>query len=345
MKVALASTFVPFVEGGSQMIVRDLAAALAARGHGVETIAIPASSSWDRILEETLAMRLLEVDADADALIAIRPPSYALRHPRKRVWFIHHHRTAYDLWGTPWQDFPSGPAGLAVRDAVRRADDRYLREAERIFTNSRTVAERLRRFNGIDAQVLYPPLGHPERFYGEAPEDYVVYPSRIVSHKRQALAIEAAAALVSDARVVIAGAAADPGELDALAARIREHGLERRVTLIGHWISEAEKAELIARSLAVLYVPFDEDSYGYVSLEAAHAGKAVITASDSGGVLELVRDGVNGLVAEPDGASVAAAIDGLRADPARAVALGARNRAMLEELRIDWDRVVEGLLG
>ena len=33
-------------------------------------------------------------------------------------------------------------------------------------------------------------------------------------------------------------------------------------------------------ALAVAYVPDDEDSYGYPSLEAAHARKAVLTASD-----------------------------------------------------------------
>jgi glycosyltransferase involved in cell wall biosynthesis len=326
------------------MIVSDLVDALVARGHEVDTVAIPTSSRWDAVLEEMLAIRLLEVGRDADVLIALRPPSYALRHPNKRLWFIHHQRTAYDLWGTPWSDFPPGAAAIAVRDAIRRADDRYLAEARRIHANSLTVAERLWRFNGIEAGVLYPPLGHPERFYWEPPEDYVVYPSRIVSHKRQLLAVEAAAHLATDARVVIAGAPATAADLDAVAGMIRERGLERRVTLLPRWIGEEQKAELIARSLGVLYVPYDEDSYGYVSLEAAHAGKAVITCSDSGGTLEFVRDGDSGLVVAPDAVSLAAAIDRLRADPAAASALGARARDRLAELRIDWDHVVEGLL-
>jgi hypothetical protein len=59
----------------------------------------------------------------------------------------------------------------------------YLREAQKIFTNSQTVADRLRAFNGIEAEVVYPPLGHPERFFWEEPEDYVFYPCRITSHK------------------------------------------------------------------------------------------------------------------------------------------------------------------
>jgi glycosyltransferase involved in cell wall biosynthesis len=326
------------------MIVRDLVDALRARDHEVDTVDIPTTSRWDAVLEEALAIRLLEVSRGSDVLIAIRPPSYVLRHPNKRLWFIHHHRTAYDLWGTQWQDLPSTPDGVAVRDAIRRYDDLYLREAQKIFTNSQTVADRLRAFNGIEAEVLYPPLGHPERFFWEEPEDYVFYPCRITSHKRQILAAEAASHLASDVRVVIAGAPDHPSELESLALMIRERGLERRVTLLPRWISESEKAELIARSLAVLYVPYDEDSYGYVTLEASHARKAIITCTDSGGALELVTDGENGLVVSPDGPSLAAAIDRLRADPTWATTLGARAHELLAEKDITWDRVVGALL-
>ena len=38
---------------------------------------------------------------------------------------------------------------------------------------------------------------------------------------------------------------------------------------------------------------------GYPSLEAHHAGKAVITATDSGGTQELIMDGENGFVTGP----------------------------------------------
>ena len=344
MKVVVASTFVPFVEGGAQMIMRDLVRELEVRGHEVDTVELPTSSRWDLVLEQMLALRLLEVSRGSDAMIAIRPPSYVLRHANKRLWFIHHLRSAYDLWGTPWQDFPEGPEGLAVRDAIRRYDTLCLGEAQRVFTNSLTVADRLREFNGIDAAVLYPPLGRPDSFYWEPPEDYVFYPSRITSHKRQWLAVEAAVHVASDVRVVIAGAPDSPGDLATLTEVIREHDLEGRVTLIPRWISEDEKAELIARSLGVLYLPYEEDSYGYVSLEAAHARKPVVTCSDSGGVLELVRDGENGLVVAPEPRALAGAFDRLRADPVWASALGERGAEALGEQGISWDRVIDALL-
>jgi glycosyltransferase involved in cell wall biosynthesis len=325
VRVLVASTFVPFIEG--------------------DTIEIPYLSHWEEMLDQMLALRLIDVSEDADVLVAIRPPSYLLNHPNKRLWFIHHHRGAYDLWGTPWQDPPSTPEGLAMRDAIHGSDNIYLREAQRIFTNSQIVADRLRKFNDLEGTVLYPPLGHPERFYSGAAEDFVFYPCRITSHKRQMLAIEAAVHLSSDVRVVIAGAPDHPSQLAPLREFIREHQLEQRVELIPRWISEEEKAELIARSVGVLYIPFDEDSYGYVTLEAFHARKPVITCRDSGGTLEIIENDLNGFIVDPDAVSLARAIDALRSDPARAAAMGENAHRVLLEKSINWDSVVDSLLG
>ncbi len=345
MRVLVASTYVPFIDGGGRMIVRDLVRALRERDHEVDTIEIPFLSAWDTMLEQMLAIRLMDVSEVADVLVAIRTPSYLLRHPNKRLWFIHHHRGAYDLWGTAYQDIPDTPEGCATRDAIVAADNLYLREAQGIFTNSQIVADRLREFNDLDGTVLYPPLGEPERFLSAPAEDYVFYPCRITGHKRQQLAVEAAAQLSTDARVVIAGAPDGPGQLQPLQELIDRHGLKDRVRLIARWISEDEKAELIARSAGVLYIPFLEDSYGYVTLEAFHAHKPVITCSDSGGTLEIIQDGVNGLVASPDAASLAAAIDRLRADPVTAVEMGDRAHETLTLKDISWDTVVSSLLG
>jgi glycosyltransferase involved in cell wall biosynthesis len=341
----VASTFVPFIEGGGRMIVRDLVHAIRERGHEVDTVEIPFVSVWDRMLEQMLAIRLMDVSEAADVLVAIRTPSYLLRHPNKRLWFIHHHRGAYDLWDTPYQDIPSTPEGLGVRHAVVAADDLYLREAQRIFTNSQIVADRLREFNDLEGHVLYPPLGEPERFVPGPAEDYVFYPCRITGHKRQHLAVEAAAHLASDARVVIAGAADSPEQLRPLHETIARNGLQDRVQVISRWISEEEKADLISRSIGVLYIPFLEDSYGYVTLEAFQAHKPVITCSDSGGTLEIIEDGVNGLITEPDPVALAAAIDCLRLDPSEAAAMGEHGREILREMDISWDRVVTSLLG
>jgi glycosyltransferase involved in cell wall biosynthesis len=90
-----------------------------------------------------------------------------------------------------------------------------------------------------------------------------------------------------------------------------------------------------------VYTPFDED-YGYVTLESFLSHKPVITATDSGGPLEFVVDGVNGIVVEPSPEAIAAAINHLAGDRARAARLG---DAGFERARlVTWDGVVEKLV-
>src|SRR5262249_44632144 len=148
----------PFVEGGSSYIVESLAAQLEVRGHEVEVLRFPFEENYSEALDQLLAMRLLDLSEHGDRLIAIRTPSHLLKHPNKVVWFIHHYRSAYDLWGTEYQVIPNTPEGIAYREAIVAADNLGLREASKLFCNSGVVRDRLKKFNGVDAEVLYPPL-------------------------------------------------------------------------------------------------------------------------------------------------------------------------------------------
>jgi glycosyltransferase involved in cell wall biosynthesis len=344
VKFLIASTFVPLVEGGGRIIVRDLETMLTRAGHEVDVLWLPFWSRWDQMPEQMLALRLTDVWDSADRLIAIRTPAYLLRHPHKILWFIHHHRAAYDLWGTEYQDIPETPSGHRVRNAIIAADNEAFAESRRIFTNSRTVSDRLLRFNNVQSEVLYPPVRDPERFRRGRYGNYVVFLSRIARHKRQALAIEAMRHVRSSARLVIAGAPDEPELLTSLRDAVAAEPLAARVQLIPRWISEQEKRDLLAGARAAIYIPLDEDSYGYPSLEAFHSGKAVITCSDSGGTLELIEDGRHGFITAPEAEALAAAIDRLFLEDGLAQRLGDAARRRLEELDISWHRVVSLML-
>jgi glycosyltransferase involved in cell wall biosynthesis len=226
---------------------------------------------------------------------------------------------------------------------VIQADNRYLREVDQLYTNSRIVANRLKTYNGIDATgILYPPLLADEIFRPGAFGEYVFYPSRLSAGKRQALAIEAMRHVRTPVKLVIAGRP-DSEEYGAgLEAAIDRYDLRDRVTMLG-WVSDQEKADLLSGALGVLYIPYDEDSYGFVTLEAFSSHKPVITMTDSGGTDEVMVDGANGLVVEPDARRLALALDALWSDRGRAVRMGERGHQTLRELNISWDYVLERL--
>jgi glycosyltransferase involved in cell wall biosynthesis len=293
-----------------------------------------------------LAFRLLDLGEQADRLITVRPPSHLLRHPRKVVWFIHHLRTAYDLWGTTYQEIPNTPEGLTCKDAIVQADSIALREASRLYANSREVQRRLRQYNDLDSTVLYPPLPNSDIFHCGPSGDYILYVSRMVHHKRQWLAVEALRFTKTPVRLILAGPC-DPDAalyLRRLNSMIHEYGLASRVTVVPTWISERDKADLFAKCLASIYMPYNEDSYGYPTLESFQSGKPVITTSDSGGTTELVSDGVNGIVSAPDAEAIAEAMDTLFLNRQTALDLGLLGRAIVGEHHLSWENAIDKLL-
>ncbi len=334
---------VPFVAGGAEACATGLQQALLAHGHAVEIVAIP--FKWyppDEIVRQMLIWELLDLtEANGktiDKVIALKFPAYLLKHPNKVVWLVHQHRQAYDLWGTQYGDL-EGPEGSRVREIITRADNRALREPSEVFTISRNVSERLLKYNLIPSTPLYPPVVQRERFFCGDSGDYIFCPSRLDALKRQDLLIEAMSLVKSDARCVIAGQGGHERELRNLIDRL---GLAGKIT-IATSASDDEIANYYANSLAVFFGPFQED-FGFVTVEALYSRKPVITLTDSGGPLEFIQDGLNGMVVPPNAAAIAQAIDILFNDRPRARAMGERSYQIADELRMNWPTIVKSLL-
>jgi glycosyltransferase involved in cell wall biosynthesis len=343
-RIGLISSAVPLTFGGYRFIVEWLEENLRDRGHSVETIYIPTTDDPDSIIEQMAAFRMMDLDPHFDRVITFRPPSHLVKHRRKVCWFIHHIRLFYDLWDSEYSDLPNTAQTRALRDTIRRADTTALSDAHRLFTNSRVVAERLRRFNSLEGEVLYPPVMHPEAFRTEAYGDEIVCVCRMQGHKRQHLLVEAMRYVQTAVRLRLCGLAGNLAYVDELERTIAQHGLAERVTIEHRWISEEEKADRLASSLAAAYIPFDEDSYGYPTLEAAHAKRCTVTVGDSGGVPEFVEQGRNGLIVEPQPEALAGAFDRLYRDRNDTIRMGEAAEARVRELGINWDAVIARLL-
>ena len=158
----------------------------------------------------------------------------------------------------------------------------------------------MKRYNAVNSEVLYPPLGERVTYDPGTVGDTIVYVSRVVPHKRQLLAVEALALTRTPVKLTIAGRSEDgSGYAEEIYQTIARLGLMDRVSFVNTVVSDHTKRHLISNALGVAYIPLDEDSYGFVGLEAAAALKPIVTTTDSGGVVELVESGVNGIVAEP----------------------------------------------
>ena len=87
LRILILEAQVPFVHGGAEILVRELASALTARGHHAQIVAVPfLDYPKEEIFAGAEAWRLLDVTkaggADVDLVIATKFPTYFARHPR-----------------------------------------------------------------------------------------------------------------------------------------------------------------------------------------------------------------------------------------------------------------------
>ncbi|MFN8017728.1 MAG: glycosyltransferase family 4 protein [Acidimicrobiales bacterium] len=337
MDVLVCATQVPFMRGGLEMMVENLVAALGAAGHRAEAVNVPAAWDRERLLDAPAAWRM--VPLDAELVLPVNFPAYYARHPRKVLWLAHQHRAAYDGLDQPWSDIGTDEVGLGIHRQLVDWDTRVLSECSARFTISGVVADRLRRYNGLAATPLYqpPPLAEQLRPRPAGVGGHILCPTRLEANKRPGLFVEGLAAMATKVPGVLAGKGSLDADLRATADRL---GLGERLTMPG-FVSDAALVELIRDATAVVYAPYDED-YGFVTLQAFLAGVPVVTAADSGGVLEWVEHEVTGLVTDGTPEAIGRALDRLVREPLLAKRLGAAGRERVKDL--SWESVVDVLV-
>jgi glycosyltransferase involved in cell wall biosynthesis len=343
MRIAVVTSSPPMAEGGHMVIARELAAALRDAGHDAQIIVTP-QNRFGRQASAYAATWLTDVASSEgraiDQVISLRYPSYAVRHPRHVCWLNHTMREYYDLWDR--FSATLSPRGL-LKERVRRAlvhrADRYLltRNVSRLFVQSRTIQQRLSMWPELRATVLHPPA--PRRGYRcDGYDGPVLLVSRLTRLKRADLFIRALAAPEGAGLCgVIAGEGEERETLQQLA---RELGIGDRVRFTGK-LTDAQLVDELAKCRAVCFPPYQED-YGFVTVEAFAARKAVVTCTDSGGPAELVIDGANGFIAEPAPATLARALRTIADDPARAERMG--QQAFEAGARLTWPDTVRQLV-
>jgi glycosyltransferase involved in cell wall biosynthesis len=350
MKIAIVNAMVPFIYGGAEFHVKSLNDKLIEFGYDAQIIRFP--FSWwpvNNIIDGIMAARLTKLD-NIDMMIGFKFPTYLIPHENKKVWLIHQFRQAYDLEGTEHDFFtlhgsytPDKHA-QEIKQTIINVDNYYLKQLEgKIFTNSYITYDRLKKFNGIESEVLFPPLVNEEMFYYEKTGDYIFYPSRVDHLKRQYLAVEAMQYTKSKVKLLLAGKGGCKNDEDEIFQLIEKYNISDKVTYRNRFISEKEKYDFYASCLGVAFIPHNED-YGYITAEAFKSSKPVITCFDSGCPALIVQHEQSGYIVNPTAQELAAAMDMLYENSKYAVEMGQNAKERLKELNINWETVITRLV-
>lgn len=228
------------------------------------------------------------------------------------------------LTGTPAlitvHNYPAHRAGLHLTTAARWTG---AQKAHYIAVSSALAGELIARgippgrisviHNGIDPA---PFEAAADQFAQRRGNDAIVVATaaRLAPQKGLLYFVKAAAVLAPlfpQARFLLFGEGPDRPSLERLARRL---GLQERLLFCGHCTD-------LPRRLAgidIFVLPSLTEGFPLTLLEAATAGCAVV-ATRVGGIPELIRDGVHGLLVTPaDATALARAIASLIRDPAKA---------------------------
>jgi glycosyltransferase involved in cell wall biosynthesis len=343
LRIVVCTGQIPFERGGSEILAEALVEQLRQRGHAVEMVRIPCYwGEGGELLKSFLAWRLVNLTASEgksiDRLVALKFPAYVAAHPTKVTWLVQQFRQAYDLYGTPYSPLGNTPQDVELREAIWRMDTRTIGESKHVFTISDNVGKRLKQYNGLSSETLYPPPALEGRFHHEGYGDYVFSLSRLNVLKRVDLLVRAMGLVKTPLRCRIAGRGEELAALQALAQEV--HAAER-ITFLGY-VSDEDALAHYAGALAIYYAPLDED-YGLATVEGMKSRKPVLTARDSGGVLEFVQHRQTGMVVAPDDpAELARCLDELYEDRALVERLG--QAAAQRVAGITWEATIARLL-
>jgi len=217
----------------------------------------------------------------------------------------------------------SAAAVVAVSDGMR---------ADIMAAYPQIPAERISVIrNGIDtSEYSADPATDVLLAHGVDPaRPYVIFVGRITRQKGLPVLLRAGALLDPAAQLVICAGQADTPELLAevteLVRQLNEVAADR-VVWIPKMLAKREVIQLLSHA-AVFACPSLYEPLGIVNLEAMACGTAVV-GSRTGGIPEVVADGMTGLLVPPgDEAELAGALNELIRDPSRALAMGEAGRA------------------
>ena len=204
----------------------------------------------------------------------------AVKHSRaeKNIYYCHTPpRFVYDL-RDHYLDTATRLQRPALKALIAYLQPRYedaIGKMDKVFANSKNVQGRLKRYLGVNSEVLYPPVD-TERFKWLSDGDYFLSTARLESLKRVDLIIEAFKKMPNQKLIVTSGGSQLQAlkELAADAANIEFTG----------WVTEERLAELIGHCKATIFIPKDED-FGLSPVESLLAGKPTMVVAE-GGLLE-----------------------------------------------------------
>ncbi|MCP3991125.1 MAG: glycosyltransferase family 4 protein [Actinomycetia bacterium] len=301
-----------------------------------------------------------------DAVLTTQPPTYLVPHQRKVALFFHQARLHYDLAG------PVMAAGMvdpvvhrAATTAIRTLEADAVGEVRFWLAGSAESAARLDQYWSIPSDLIdiyqAPPTSIPTSIAPYQPDGPVVSVGRLEWPKRAELVVQATHLSASGRKTHLVGEGSRLDHIRDLDISYRQdRDLAARSLEAGLWVESGvvntssarpsgppsgriafegsvsdQRRDQLYDAASVVVAPAYKEDYGLTAVEAMIRARPVIVCRDGGGLTEMITNGLNGLIVEPNAIAMAKAIDGLIDDPVRAARMGQAARRAVSGISME----------
>jgi glycosyltransferase involved in cell wall biosynthesis len=343
MKIAILQ---PYIEGigGAQRVIETYALYLQKRGHEVEIFTQRYNSKTAYPGFKKLKINLLGLKSKIfspfvfwfkkfdgfDVVIANDwPTNFASLRNDNVFWVCYSpKRDFYDLRKYYWNNAGFlGKVSLVLKRILFQGLDKLsAQNMKTIATNSINVRERVKKYYGRDAEVVYHGINYND-YKSKSYQNYILSVGRFVPAKRVDMAIKSMGFVKNkQLGLYVVGDGPDKDKIIELCKNYPN------VKFLGN-VSDDELIRLYANCLGVISICINED-WGLVPLEAG-ASRKVIIGENEGGLRESVINGQTGFLLDgvrPE--SIAETIDFLADNKKLAIKMGKEARKNVK--RFDW---------
>ncbi len=304
MKIAfIYDVIYPFVKGGVEKRIWELAVRFSARGHDVHIIGMkywegpdiivkdevilhgicparPLYAGGRRTIREAIvfSVHLLPVlMRERFDIIDCQQFPYFPSFPAKVASVLKKEPfviTWHEVWGDYWYEY------LGWVGFFGKTTERLVAGLTRnVIPVSKTTAKKLRRF-GLNTGILVIPNGidvsHIKSVPPSPEKTDIIFVGRLIKEKHADLLVEAFAKLLPESPDLILLILGDGPEFEAIRALIKTHEIEERV-LLKPFLDSYDEVISRMKSSHVCVIPSTREGFGIAALEALACGLPVVT--------------------------------------------------------------------
>lgn len=360
LKILMVTEWHPLTIGGVQRHVKELAENLIEKGFEVTIIT---KTNNKKLNKKHGKIPIIEIEHATPIQSILTPPSpnklkEAIMKYSPDIIHVHHAFTPTPLLTLYIADKMEKPkiltnhsiAGNSILTLMSCKGLKFLKyfisRADKIISVSKCAAKFIEKLLGSEVESIIIPNGvNVNRFKPsekEADKPIVLFVGRLVHRKGVHILIKAFTKVVKEipeAKLVIVGEGYMKPILQMISKQLK---IKEKVKFLGE-IDEEKLLKTYQKSRVVVIPSLYRESFGIVALEAMATGKPVI-ATRVGGLPEIIKDGINGLLTQPGNPTeLAEKITLLLSDKSIANKMGVMGRKIAVE-KYSWNVIAKQII-